>query len=295
MATPTFTGIWLPLITPFRNGAVDLPALQALTEHYIAAGIHGMIVGGTTGEPATMSDAEQEVALDAVLEVAGGRCPVLAGLSGNDTQALLNRLPALEQRPIAGLLSVAPYYTRPSPAGLLAHFGALAEATALPILLYNIPYRTGVNLDFATVEALCAHANIAGIKESGGNMSQLMDLIERTRLSVLSGEDHLIYTTLALGGQGAISAAAHLLPERYVQLYAASQAGDWLTARNIARQLRPLVEALFSEPNPGPIKAVLARAGHIAEELRLPMTPVSAACRERVWAAYQAVAALPTI
>jgi len=291
MATPTFTGIWLPLITPFRNGRVDLPALQALTEHYITAGIHGLIVGGTTGEPATMSEAEQEAALDAVLESAGGRCPVLAGLSGNDTQALLNRLPVLERRPIAGLLSVAPYYTRPSQAGLIAHFGALAEATALPIVLYNIPYRTGVNLELATVQALCAHANIAGIKESGGNMSQLMDLIEHTRLSVLSGEDHLIYTTLALGGQGAISAAAHLYPERYVQLYAATQAGDWLSARELARQLRPLVEALFSEPNPGPIKAVLARAGWIAEELRLPMTPVSAASRERVWSSYQALAA----
>lgn len=284
------TGIWIPLITPFRDGRVDLPALQRLAEHYVSAGIQGLIVGGTTGEPATLSVVEQETTLDAVLETAAGRCPVIAGLSGNDTQALLERLPVLERRPIAGLLSVAPYYTRPAQAGLIAHFGALAEATALPIVLYNIPYRTGVNLELATVQALSAHPNIVGIKESGGNMSQLMDLIEHTRLSVLSGEDHLIFTTLALGGHGAISAAAHLLPERFVRLFAATQNGDWETARKLARQLRPLVQALFSEPNPGPIKAVLAREGRIAEELRLPMTPVSAACRETVWANYQALA-----
>ncbi|HRE16739.1 MAG TPA: dihydrodipicolinate synthase family protein, partial [Rhodocyclaceae bacterium] len=183
----------------------------------------------------------------------------------------------------------APYYTRPAQAGILAHFGALAAATALPIVLYNIPYRTGINLDLDTVQALCAHPNIVGIKESGGNMNQLMDLIEHTRLAVLSGEDHLIYTTLALGGQGAISAAAHLLPERFVQLYAFARSGEWAKARTLARQLRPLVQNLFSEPNPGPIKAVLAREGRIAEELRLPMTPVSAACCERVWTSYQAL------
>jgi len=293
MDTNRPSGIWIPLITPFRGGRIDLAALQRLTDDYLAAGIHGLIVGGTTGEPATLSAAEQDAALDAVLETVAGRCPVIAGLSGNDTQALLDRLPALERRSIAGLLSVAPYYTRPAQAGLIAHFGALAEATALPIVLYNIPYRTGVNLELATVQALSAHSNIVGIKDSGGNMSQLMDLIEHTRLNVLAGEDHLIFTTLALGGHGAISAAAHLLPERFVRLYAATQNGDWEAARTLARQLRPLVQALFSEPNPGPIKAVLAREGRIAEELRLPMTPVSAACRETVWEIYQTLRATP--
>lgn len=283
-------GIWIPLITPFHHGAVDLPAIQKLANQYVDAGIHGLIVGGTTGEPATLSDAEQDAVLDAVLEAVGSRCPVMAGLNGNDTQSLLTRLPALEARPIAGLLSVVPYYTRPSQTGLCAHFSAIAQATALPIVLYNIPYRTGVNLELATVQALSNHSNIIGIKESGGNMHQLMDLIEHTRLSVLSGEDHLIFTTLALGGQGAISAAAHLWPEHYVRLYDAARAGDWETARHLARRLRPLVEMLFSEPNPGPIKAVLARNGWISEELRLPMTPVSENCREKLVECYEKLA-----
>lgn len=287
MQNRNIEGIWIPLITPFRHGAIDFSAVQRLANHYVEAGIHGLIVGGTTGEPATLSENEQDSLLDAVLEAIAGRCPVMAGLNGNDTQSLLNRLPALEARPIAGLLSVVPYYTRPSPAGIRAHFAAIAEATALPIVLYNIPYRTGVNLDIASVQALCEHSNIVGIKESGGNMSQLMDLIENTPLAVLSGEDHLIFTTLALGGQGAISAAAHLCPEQYVRLYQAARAGDWKSARNIARRLRPLIELLFSEPNPGPIKALLAHEGWISEELRLPMTPISENCREKLLEGYE--------
>ena len=276
-----FEGIWLPLITPFRDGAVDLRALQALARRYAGAGLDGLIVCGTTGEPATLDDGEKVAVLDSVLEAAGGRCPVVMGLGGNDTRAAVGALDALRGRALAGLLVVAPYYTRPSQDGIRAHFQAIAQATELPLILYNIPYRTGVNVELATLQALCrACPNVVAIKESGGNINQLMDLIRDTRLQVLSGEDHLIYTALCLGGAGAIAAAAHVRPELCVAMYRAFRAGRLDEARAISYRLLPLIRLLFAEPNPGPIKAVLALEGLIAEELRLPMTPVSEACRQ---------------
>ena len=278
----SFEGIWLPLITPFRDSKVDLPALRGLVDHYIAAGIHGFVVCGTTGEPATMSEDEQLTVLDAVLEAAAGRRPAIMGLGSNDTRDALRLLDLFQRRPIAGLLAVAPYYTRPSQQGLIAHFSALARGTALPLMLYNIPYRTGVNINLETVQALSVLPNVVAIKESGGNMNQLMDLISSTRLQVLSGEDYLVFTTLCLGGAGAVAAAAHIRPELYVELYRAFRSGDIVQARKLSYQLLPLARELFSEPNPGPVKALLAQQGLIADELRLPMTTASRACRERL-------------
>jgi 4-hydroxy-tetrahydrodipicolinate synthase len=286
----TFEGIWLPLITPFRDGEVDLPAMRGLVEHYIKAGIHGFIVCGTTGEPATMTEEEQLSVLDTVLEASEGRRPVVMGLSSNDTRDALRQLERIQHRAISGVLAVTPYYTRPSQAGLLAHFRTLAQATELPLLLYNIPYRTGVNIERETIRALCELPNIAGIKESGGDINQLMDLIRDTRLQVLSGEDHLIFTTLCLGGSGAISAAAHVRPELYVRMYQAFRSGDLALARDLASRLLPLVRALFSEPNPAPVKALLAQQGLIADELRLPMTSVTPACLARLSEALAALA-----
>lgn len=277
-----FEGIWLPLVTPFRNGEVDLPAVRRMVDYYIEAGIHGFIVCGTTGEPATMSEEEQLTVLNAVLEASHGRRPVVMGLSSNDTRDALRQLAVLQQWPISGVLVVTPYYTRPSQQGVLAHFRALAQATTLPLLLYNIPYRTGINIERDTIRALCELPNIIGIKESGGDINQLMDLIRDTRLQVLSGEDHLIFTTLCLGGAGAISAAAHVHPELYVRMYRAFRNGDIAQARELSWQLLPLVRALFSEPNPAPVKALLARQGLIADELRLPLTSATPACRERL-------------
>lgn len=278
----TFEGIWLPLITPFRDGEVDLPAVRRVVDYYIDAGIHGFIVCGTTGEPATMSEEEQLAVLDAVLETSDGRRPVVMGLSSNDTRDALRQLAIIQQRAISGILVVTPYYTRPSQQGLLAHFRALAQATELPLLLYNIPYRTGINIERATIHALCELPNIVGIKESGGDINQLMDLIRDTRLQVLSGEDHLIFPALCFGGSGAISAAAHIRPELYVRMYQAFRSGDIAQARELSWQLLPLVRALFSEPNPAPVKALLAQQGLIADELRLPMTSVTPACRDRL-------------
>lgn len=277
-----FEGIWLPLITPFRDGAVDLHAAQRLVDYYIAAGIHGFVVCGTTGEPATMSEGEQLAWLDAVLEASAGRCPVIMGLSSNDTRDALRQLDEIQRRSIAGLLVVAPYYTRPSQRGMLAHFQAIAGATELPIILYNIPYRTGVNVELTTIQALCEQPNVVAIKESGGDINQLMDLIHETRLQVLSGEDHLIFSALCLGATGAIAAAAHVQPELYTQMYQAFRNGELARARELSWQTLPWARALFSEPNPGPVKAVLAQQQLIAEELRLPLTTVSDECRARL-------------
>jgi 4-hydroxy-tetrahydrodipicolinate synthase len=275
-----FEGIWLPLITPFRDGEVDLPAARRLVSHYIDAGIHGFVVCGTTGEAATLDETEQLAMLDVVLEGVDGRRPVVMGVTSNDTRETLRMLRAIERRPVAGLLSAAPYYSRPSQLGIAAHFRAIAAETPLPLILYNIPYRTGVNIDLATVQALADVPTIVAIKESGGNMNQLMDLIRETRLQVLSGEDHLIFTTLCLGGAGAIAAAAHLRPQQHVQVYESFRAGDVMLARELASDLLPITRALFAEENPAPIKALLAQQGFIAEELRLPMTPVSSAFRD---------------
>jgi 4-hydroxy-tetrahydrodipicolinate synthase len=275
-----FEGIWLPLITPFHNGELDLTAARRLVNYYIDAGIHGFVVCGTTGEAATLDEIEQLALLDVVLETAAGRRPVVMGLASNDTREALRMLRPIQRRPVAGLLTVAPYYSRPSQGGIEAHFRAIAAETPLPLILYNIPYRTGVNIDLATVQSLADVPTIVAIKESGGNMNQLMDLIRETRLQVLSGEDHLIFTTLCLGGTGAIAAAAHLHPDQHVRVYESFRAGNFALARELAAKLLPITRALFSEANPGPIKALLAHQGHIVEELRLPMIQVSATLRD---------------
>ena len=275
----SFEGIWLPLITPFRDGVVDLAAARPLVRHYLDAGIHGLVVCGTTGEAATLSADEKLQWLDAVLDAADGRCPVAMGTGGNDTAAVLRALEPLNARPLAGLLVTAPYYSRPSQDGIRAHIAAIAGATSHAVILYNILYRTGVNIDLATVQALSACPNIVAIKESGGDMNQLMNLIRETNLQVLGGEDHLIFATLSLGGHGAIAAAAHLRPAWFVALYEAARLGRWQYARELSYRLLPLVRALFAEPNPAVIKAALAQDGWIADELRLPMLPASAAAR----------------
>jgi len=289
-----FTGIWLPLITPFRNGAVDLAAARPLVDHYLAAGIHGLVICGTTGEAPTLSSEEKLQWLDAVLDAVAGRCPVVMGTGGNDTVAALSELPTLNARPLAGLLVAAPYYSRPSQEGIRAHITAIAAATPHAVMLYNVPYRTGVNIDSETVRLLSAVPNVVAIKESGGgNLNQMMDLIRETPLQILSGEDHLIFTTLSLGGHGAISAAAHLRPTWFVAMYEATQQGDWTRARELSYRLLPLVRVLFAEPNPAVIKAALAQEGWISNELRLPMLPASSSVCAQVAAVLKTLEELP--
>jgi 4-hydroxy-tetrahydrodipicolinate synthase len=285
----SFEGIWVPLVTPFRDGAVDHDAAHRLAAHY-AARVHGLIVCGTTGEAATLSGEEQERLLETVTKAAGPRCPVAMGLAGNDTAAVAAAARQLETR-AAAFLVTAPYYVRPSRDGIRRHFETVAGATRRPIILYNIPYRTGVNIDVATVRALAANPQFVAIKESGGDLPQLMDLLRDTPLKVLCGEDHLILAACALGAHGAIAAAAHVRPDLFVAMYEQLRAGALPAARALHNRLLPVVRLLFSEPNPGPIKAALAAQGWIADELRLPMTPASAACRAQLQMALAVLAA----
>ncbi|MDM4770677.1 4-hydroxy-tetrahydrodipicolinate synthase [Solimonas sp. SE-A11] len=288
-----FQGIWIPLVTPFRENRPDLAAMQRLAEHLLHQGVDGLIVCGTTGEPATLSEEEQERVLAAVLEVTRGRCPVVFGLAGHDTAAMQARLRELEPQPLAGWLISAPYYTRPSQEGIRRHFEALAGATERPILLYNIPYRSGIAMETGTLGALAQHPRIVGIKQSAGNdLEQLCALIRDTPLQVLSGEDALIFTCACLGGHGAIAAAAHVRPDLYRRLLAHVRAGELEAARRIHYALLPWIRLLFAEPNPAPVKAALAAMGLITDGLRLPMTEVSAGLRQRIEQALPAILAL---
>lgn len=291
-----FNGIWVPLVSPFTQSSdqqLDLDAMQRLAAHMIDGGVHGLVVGGTTGEAATLSEDEQALLLDAVIEVADGRCPVVMGIGGSDTRALAERVCRFDHRALAGYLISAPAYVRPSQLGIVRHFQALADQTKRPIIIYNIPARTGVNITLTTVELLAQNPQFCAIKESGGDVLQLTELIENTGLQVFCGDDTLILPTFLLGGHGAISAAAHIRPDLYVQLYELMQAGQVVQARAIFDTLLPLIRVLFSEPNPGPVKAALALQNRIQEVLRLPMTPMTASGRRRLEIALEGVMAVP--
>ncbi|WP_374349270.1 4-hydroxy-tetrahydrodipicolinate synthase [Chitinimonas sp.] len=282
-----FSGIWIPLITPFRDGAVDLPAAQGLIETFHGSGIAGLVICGTTGEAATLSATEQRQLLAAAQEAAGPELPIMFGLAGNDTAAVCAAARALNDIDLAALLVSAPYYTRPSQAGLLRHFEQLAASTRHRIVLYNIPYRSGVNLGIDTCRALASHPQFVAIKESNGiQLDQLGELID-SPLQVLCGEDSLAFVAGCLGADGAIAASAHLRPDLWVAMFQHLAAGRLAAARDIHRQLLPMVRLLFSEPNPAPLKAVLASEGMIRNELRLPMLPASAALEAQLQDCWQ--------
>ncbi|MDB5766565.1 MAG: dapA2 [Collimonas fungivorans] len=288
-----FEGIWVPLVTPFRQGKLDLYGAQQLALNLSAAGVHGLVVCGTTGEAATLSEHEQEKMLCSVMEAVQERCPVAMGISGSDTRAVTEKIERLNAlRPAAFLVS-APSYVRPSQEGIRLHFEALAAVAESPLILYNIPARTGVNIDVATVSALEQHANIVAIKESSGNLAQTMELINRTDLRILCGDDTLLFNTLCLGGHGAISAAAHIRPDLFVHLFELVRAAQLGSARALFKQLLPMIQLLFSEPNPGPVKAALAMQGQIQDELRLPMTRMSAAGRVKLARALEKLMTVP--
>jgi 4-hydroxy-tetrahydrodipicolinate synthase len=278
-----FTGLWLPLITPFRDNRLDIAALENLTDMAANAGCSGLVLCGTTGEPATLSDREKRELLAAVQSANAGRLSLVMGLSGISTAEVAQEARLWSETGVDGVLLTPPYYVRPSQEGIRLHFEQVARGTPLPIVIYNIPYRTGVNIEIDTLRRLAENPQFAAIKESGGgNLDQLTGLINQTPLQVLTGEDHLVYINACLGGHGAISAAAHIRPDLYVRTLALVEQGRLAEARTAFMPLLPLIRALFAEPNPGPVKAALALQGLICEELRLPMTPVSATCRAQL-------------
>lgn len=280
-STPDFTGLWIPLITPFHHGAVDHPALTRLVKHLAVQGVSGFVACGSTGEAAALDKSEQLAVLDTVLQASAG-LPVVMGLSGYHMEQTLDWVKTLNQHPIAGLLVPAPHYIRPSQAGLQHWFTALADCAAKSLIIYDIPYRTGSPLTLETLLALAAHPNIHAIKDCGGDANKTQALIHDGRLQVLAGEDAQILATLTMGGVGAIAASAHLRTAQFVQVLDGMRRGELTQAQQLWEALAPLVQAVFAEPNPALIKAALAHQGLIHNELRLPMMPASAAGEQRL-------------
>jgi 4-hydroxy-tetrahydrodipicolinate synthase len=273
-----FSGVWLPVITPFKDGEIDYAGYERLVDHYVRAGVSGVIPLGTTGESPTIDEAETEALVEKTVATVAGRVPILIGVGGNDTRKVVKAVKRLQKHAVQGILSVCPYYNRPSQDGMREHFTRVAEATDRPILIYNIPYRTGVNIANETLLALAAIPNIAGVKDSSGNIAQSLDLLRQrpAGFAVLTGEDAFFYTMLAHGGDGGILASAHVETATFLSVYERMVANDHQGALKAWSRLEPMVPLLFKEPNPVPIKHCLWRQGLIASaECRLPLTRVS--------------------
>ena len=280
--------LWLPLITPFKDGAVDYASYERLVAHYIAQGVDALFPLGTTGESPTLDEHESEALIERTLAVAGS-VPVFVGVGGNATAKVAKTLRRLERLPFKGIVSVCPYYNRPSQDGLIEHFKAIAAATDREVLIYNIPYRTAVNLSNDSLIELAQVPNIVGVKDSSGVLAQSLDLLARkpTGFSVLTGEDALYFTMLANGADGGILAASHLATERFLEVGRRFAANDVAGARATWSPLASLVPLLFAEANPMPIKHLLWRQGLIASpECRLPLTRISDALARRLDAAF---------
>ncbi|QNH07940.1 4-hydroxy-tetrahydrodipicolinate synthase [Pseudomonas sp. B11D7D] len=276
-----FQGIWVALVTPFRNGEIDFASLDRLLSKLLEDGVAGFVVCGTTGEAAALSHSEQLAVLDAVLQLVPPD-RVIMGLAGNQLSALLDLQREIQRRPLAGLLVPAPYYIRPTQAGLEHFFTTLADAAEVPLVLYDIPYRTGICIERDTLRRIVSHSNIQAIKDCAGDAETTMTLIAECQVQVLAGEDTQIFNTLCLGGAGAISASAHIRADLYVRMQQCVAGGDLQGARQLHYQLLPWMQAAFAEANPSAIKAALALQGLIGEETRAPLLPCTAATRERL-------------
>jgi 4-hydroxy-tetrahydrodipicolinate synthase len=271
-------GVWLPIITPFHEDKIDFISYQKLIDHYSPKGISGLIPNGTTGECPTIDDYEFEKLLDKTVEFNHNRLPIYFGLGGNDTKKILKSLKILEKYKIEGILSVSPYYSRPDQKGIFEHFKAISESTALKIIIYNIPYRTGRNVENDTLLNLAGLENIIGVKDSCGNINQTMDLIfnRPDNFAVLTGEDILYFINLVLGGDGGILASSHLETEKFVSIKENLDKNDHQTALKTWKSIEKFIPLLFKEPNPGPIKYCLEKKGLIqSAEVRLPLTGIS--------------------
>jgi 4-hydroxy-tetrahydrodipicolinate synthase len=287
-----YSGIWIPLVTPFRSGAVDVEALQLLTDHYVRIGVAGVVALGTTGEAALLSDAERATVLQAIGDAVDGRVPVLIGVGGFDTREFVREVGRLERWNPAGFLVSTPAYLCPDQAGVAWHFEQIARATARPIVLYDVPHRTGVAIEPETVERLAERENIVAIKAC---VSRHFDALCRLPIDVLCGTDDAFVDCLAAGGRGGILASAHVCADLLIDVQSLLQSGqacDTLTAHRLFERLRPVLKLLFAAPNPSAIKAMLSIEGRIADEVRMPITPASAALVEQLAQAHPTLRSL---
>jgi len=271
-------GCGTALVTPFKDDlSIDEDALRSFVDFQITEGIDFLVPCGTTGESATLSDDEQRRVVEIVLHQARERVPVIAGAGGNNTAHVIKLAREYERLGVQGLLSVSPYYNKPMQEGLYQHFKAVAEATTLPIIVYNVPPRTNVNILPDTIVRLAEIPNIVGVKEASGDISQIADIITRVpaEFKVLSGDDSMTLPLIALGGVGLISVASNEAPSRLAAMTRACLENKWDEARRLNRELFALMKVNFIETSPGPVKAALAMMGKIKEVYRLPMVPVT--------------------
>ena len=279
-----FIGSGVALVTPFKNGQVDEATLKNLIEDQIAGGTQFLVPCGTTGESATLTHEEHDQVVDLTVQVAAGRVKVLAGAGSNSTQEAIRLTQQAKNSGADGSLHIIPYYNKPTQEGLFRHFAAIVEKVDFPIVLYNVPSRTGVNMSPATTARLAALDPIVGIKEATGSLTQVSQIIEccPEDFIVLSGEDALTFPILALGGRGAISVTANLLPQKCAGMFAAMEKGDLGSARQIHYELSAINDALFIETNPTPVKTALALMGKIDGEVRLPLAPMIDSNQEKL-------------
>jgi 4-hydroxy-tetrahydrodipicolinate synthase len=276
-------GCGTALVTPFTDaGAVDLPALRALVDWQVAEGIDFLVPCGSTGEAATMDERERERVVASVVEVAAGRVPVMAGATSNDTARAVAEARRMCRLGVDYILSATPYYNKPTQEGLYRHLAAVADASEKPVVLYNVPGRTSVNLKASTALRLAAHPNVAGIKEASGDLKQVMEILvaRPSEFAVLSGDDWLTLSIITAGGDGLISVASNELPGPMTAFVHLCLSGELDSARRWQYRLLSLMDANFLETNPAPVKAALAHLGKIQNILRLPLVPASeSTCR----------------
>ena len=277
-----FEGLSVAMVTPFRDGAVDKDATARLVEFMIEGGVQGLVVSGSTGEAATCSVEERRDLWAFVKERVKGRVWIVAGTGTNNTADSIALTRMAEEVGVDGVMVVTPFYNKPTPKGQAAHFAACARATKLPVILYNVPGRTGTNTLPDTLAMVQDCANIVAVKEASGNVDQMAQVRQRTRYTLLSGDDSLTVPAIAVGGEGIISVVGQLVPRPMRQMTDAARAGDFATARKLNDQLAPIFKAAFLESNPGPTKYLLSEMGLIANELRLPLVPVEPASEKAI-------------
>jgi len=284
MRTP-FTGCGTALVTPFtRSGSVDEAAVRRLGRRQIDAGVHFLVPVGTTGESPTLSLAERVRIVEILAEEANGRIPVMAGAGGYDTREVIHAAADMKKAGADGLLSVTPYYNRPTQEGLFQHYRAIADSTTLPIVVYNVPSRTGCNIEPATVVRLASLPQIVGIKEASGNITQMCEVCRLVPegFLVLSGDDAVTLPLMAIGGRGVISVVSNEIPAEMAQMVEAAERGDFTSARAIHARIMPLMQVNFIESSPGPVKAAMAAMGLLEELYRLPLVPPRPESTQRI-------------
>jgi 4-hydroxy-tetrahydrodipicolinate synthase len=284
MAT-MFTGVGTALVTPFtKSGDLDEQGVRRLGRRQIDGGIDFLVPCGTTGESPTLTDSERIRIVEILVDEAGGRVPVLAGAGGYNTNEVIHQAEAMRAAGASGLLSVTPYYNRPTQEGLYQHYRAIAESTPLPIVVYNVPGRTGCNVEPATLARLAAIPNIVGVKEASGNVTQMCEVCRAVppEFLVLSGDDILTLPLMAVGGHGVISVASNQIPVEMVRMAKAAARNDFAAARAIHARILPLMQINFVETNPIPVKAAMAAMGLLEEVYRLPMCAPKPESREKI-------------